>query len=129
MLNVPIYRAKKIDSDEWVEGTGITDDFLKINTYEQFKKEDKIWLWSDYKWVEILPSTLAIHLPSMIDKDGKKIFASLSENGKGGDVINFLDSEGRDSETTVIYKDYVIFPFDWINSNICKVVEIQKKAK
>ena len=31
-------------------------------------------------------STLAIHFPDMLDSQGNKIFASLSENGKGGDI-------------------------------------------
>ena len=42
------------------------------------------------------------------------------------DVSGSLDSEGRDSEITTIYKENVIFPFDWISTNIVKVIGIQE---
>ena len=38
---------------------------------------------------EIDPTTLAIHFPDMLDSQGNKIFASLSEDGKGGDIIKY----------------------------------------
>ena len=86
-VNIPIYRAKKIDSDEYVLGTGTTD-FLNVNQYKQFQGEGRIWLWSNYSWIEIDPLTLAIHFKDMLDCDNKKIFASLdSDNGIGGDRL------------------------------------------
>lgn len=101
MTNIPIYRAKKIDSDEYLFGTGTTD-FLNISM--MFRIDDKykndgsrLWLWSDYSWKEIDPSTLSIHFPDMLASDsdrllpnGEKdlrIFASLSEDGKGADIV------------------------------------------
>ena len=36
---------------------------------------------------EIDPTTLAINLADMLDSQGNKIFASLSEDGKGGDLM------------------------------------------
>ena len=41
--------------------------------------------WSDEDKT-IDPSTLAIHFPDMLDSEGTKIFASLSEDGMGGDI-------------------------------------------
>ena len=93
---IPLYRAKKIDSDEYVVG------FLNAKTYNlatthhadlpHYTIEDDIGIW------RIDPSTLSIHFPNMIANDsdrllpnGKKdlrIFASLSEDGKGGDIVN-----------------------------------------
>ena len=36
---------------------------------------------------EIDPTTLSIHFPDILDSQGNKIFASLQEDGKGGDII------------------------------------------
>ena len=81
--NIPQYRAKKIDSDEYVEGYYV---YLKrykkhylINTFSFEQYNLKRW--------EIEPSTLSISFPDMLDKNNKRIFASLSEDGKGGDII------------------------------------------
>ena len=80
--NIPIYRAKKIDSDEYAVGFYIGDD----------KRQCITILDPEYNnaptYITIDPSTLAIHFPSMNDSDDKKIFASLdSENGIGGDIL------------------------------------------
>ncbi len=74
--NIPIFRAKKIDSSEYIIGyleEHNTNDFyisLMPNEVDAYK---------------IDPTTLAIHFPSMVDSNGNKIFASLQEDGKGGD--------------------------------------------
>ena len=77
-LNIPIYRAKKINSDEYVEGylkrCTDTGNILWIQTKD----------WMDY---QIDPSTLSIHFPDMVDSEGTRIFASLSKDGKGGDIL------------------------------------------
>lgn len=76
--NIPLYRAKKIDGDEYVIG------FL-FKDYYNFK-----WFIHDsVQTDEIDPSTLSIHFPDMLDSEGGKIFASLSEDGKGGDEFEF----------------------------------------
>ncbi len=80
---IPIYRAEKLDSDEWAEGYLSCDRFLEcylIDTGEEFNED-------------IDPNTLAIHFPNMIDKNGKKIFASLSEDGVGGDDLTWGEIE------------------------------------
>ena len=86
-MNIPIYRAKKINSDEFIEGYLIDVRFI-------FKE------WIDDVWTsfgetksnkalvyEIDPTTLAIHFPDIIDSQGNKIFASLNKDGKGGDIM------------------------------------------
>lgn len=99
---IPIYRAKKIDSDEYVEGALIANAFFKRET-----KEPCCYIFDNSKIdydcfvdiaeqlddYEIDPSTLAIHFPDMIDSEGTKIFASLSEDGKGGSI--FYNSYNR----------------------------------
>ena len=88
-MNIPIYRAKEINSNEYIKGTGTTD-FLNINNisgFEHYNDGTRLWLWSNYFWIEIDPTTLAIHFEDMLDSQGNKIFASLSEDGKGGDIM------------------------------------------
>lgn len=124
-LNIPIYRAKKIDSDEWVEGfysQGVSRD-----------KETRFAITNIIMLKEIDPSTLAIHFPNMIDSEGTKIFASLSEDGKGGDI---LSAESRKSFVPFFEGGncYILDDgFKWIFNNFltieatrCKVTGIQE---
>ena len=85
---IPEYRAKKIDSDEWVEGYYLPE--IDDNASEElmgFEWFDVLrTMYGDhYQDIAIDPETIAIHFPNMLDKNGKKIFASLSEDGVGGD--------------------------------------------
>ena len=78
-MNLPQYRAKKLGSDEWVEGYlfGIWDKYYIL------------WGTTNHvpNQIEIDPSTLAIHFPDMLDSEGNKIFASLSKDGRGGSIV------------------------------------------
>ena len=104
---IPIYRAKKIDSDEYVIGycEYIPNDGRSINIINSgcwiswIKLDNKGF--RDRFEVEVDLTTLAIHFPDMIDSQGNKIFASLSENGKGGDVITY----DEDIRIIAIYKN------------------------
>jgi len=108
--NIPQYRAKKIDNDEYVEGQlshyisqdgSIWDDEgLIIHTRIFYDIDDKEQGYY-YSLDKIDPSTLAIHFPDMKDSEGTKIFASLSEDGKGGDRIKWL--HGDDEEYYVYH--------------------------
>lgn len=103
-MNIPIYRAKKIDSDEYVTGTvSVLWDYIDRETedlneneldepirrvvicgaYDNYSGGDGWNFRSDF----IDESTLSIHFEDMLDSQGNKIFASLSEDGKGGDII------------------------------------------
>ena len=85
---IPLYRAKKIDSDEYVEGFLIIDQLDEkpylMKVFDE-KPSMKEWIRSA---IDIDPSTLAIHMEDMLDSEGTEIFASLSEDGKGGDIVN-----------------------------------------
>ena len=89
-MKIPIYRAKKINNDEYVIGFYV---FSNIDRDTHLIRIDETY-WEDtglvYSEVEIDPSTLAIHFPDMLDRKGNKIFASLSEDGKGGDIVNIF---------------------------------------
>ena len=96
-MNIPIYRAKKIDSDEyiigstiiknkmWTSGKGYHDVFYIL-------KDENVSILTRFPVyypdvVRVDPTTLAIHFPDMLDSQGNKIFASLNEDGKGGDIL------------------------------------------
>ena len=104
-MNIPIYRAKKIDNDEYV----IFNSFYEYeNKYYAINKiiNQTIGGWFTNVMIpltyKINPTTIAIHFPGMLDSQGNKIFASLQEDGKGGDkmrcdeyygIAKYLDCE------------------------------------
>jgi len=93
MSEVPIYRAKKIDSDEYVEGFYIPyndkecyighRDIVCISN--RLVSEDKL----DVRAIKCDITTLSIHFPDMLDCNKKPIFASLQDDGRGGDIIEY----------------------------------------
>ena len=86
--NIPIYRAKKIDSDEYVEGYLISHYIFK-EWIDDFWTSYGETMSNKAEVYNIDVSTLAIHFPDMLDSQGNKIFSSLQEDGKGGDIIGF----------------------------------------
>ena len=92
---IPIFRAKKLDSDEYVEGEYSDTLFLCMGDiqghYISYKKINvvgkKITLQES-----IDPTTISIHFSDMLDSKGNKIFASLQEDGRGGDIVTILDT-------------------------------------
>ena len=104
---IPIFRAKTIKQDyneweEYQELKKIDGVWYAIGFYD-CKREVKTYLgdWetthlilirkstviSEVKTAEIIDiSTLSIHFPDMMDSQGNKIFASLQEDGRGGDI-------------------------------------------
>ena len=80
-MNIPIYRAKKIDSDEYVIGWYSSPIIIEGKLYLSITNQD-----GEHR---IDPTTLSIHFPDMLDSQGKEIFASLSEDGKGGDIVEY----------------------------------------
>ena len=85
-MKIPIYRAKKLGTEnEYVEG------FLKNCTDTGL---DIFWIQSnEFIDYQIDTNTLSINFPNMVDIKGSKIFASLGENGKGGDILFDMEYE------------------------------------
>ena len=116
-MNLPIYRAKKINSDEYATSMTIREDYR--NDWKEMlegewtdNRRDFIDMWIDKekKWVEIDQTTLSINFPDMLDSQGNKIFASLSEDGKGGDILGI---SGR-TETLFINESVIqTYTFKW----------------
>ena len=87
MINLPTYRAKSNEQKNiYVEGLLIgVDQELNLCT---IRTND------DYIGGEICYlHTLSINFPNMLSIQGNKIFASLSENGKGGDILFDMEYE------------------------------------
>ena len=104
-MNIPIYRAKKIQSDEYVVG-------YYTEKVKQYPGRHYIHFNNGYTetYERIDPLTLAVHFKDMVDSEGSKIFASLSKDGKGGDI---LDISGR-TETLFIEEAVIqTYMFKW----------------
>ena len=94
---IPYFRAKKLGTkDEYVVGFLQQDacGFYIISYYIPPV---------GYGSTKIDQSTLAIHFPNMLDYQGNKIFASLQEDGKGGDIVQNYDYGGN--KYVLVYND------------------------
>ena len=93
---IPVYRAKKIDSDEYVKGYLVRADdydadvdedqviYFIMDKMENYRTSE---VWDFVQNSRIDPTTLSIHFPNIIDSQGNKIFASLDI--KGGSLIEY----------------------------------------
>ena len=86
-MNAPIYRAKKIGSDEYVIGyySPAYDIHHYIITYLGVDTKVNVVYQMSTDIHKIDPTTLAIHFSDMIDSQGNKIFASL--NNISGSIL------------------------------------------
>lgn len=100
-MNIPIYRAKKIGSDGYVIGyySPAYDIHHYIITDLGVDTKVNVVYQMSTNIHKIDPTTLAIHFPNMTDSQANKIFASFSEDGKGGDKFLF------DNEIFIIWFD------------------------
>ena len=88
-------RAKHLYSDVYFTSESIKFEFNQMYLY--FKQE--------HRWVECEQDTRSINISDMVDSEGTKIFASLSKDGKGGDIcINVSDDRYIDIKHTVFMK-------------------------
>ena len=121
-MNIPIFRAKQIDGDEWVEGY-----YHKVHRavdvgYGDIEKGEYIFDVEDgITAYDIDTKTLAIHFPNMIDKNGTKIFASLSKDGIGGDIVDVGYNYIR--EPMIMGK--IIYVYNYDNSEVIGIYNEQ----
>ena len=92
---IPIFRAKHHRDNIYFIGSLIGKD----DEYYIIEDEDMEY----YRPID--PTTLAIHFPNMLDCQGNKIFASLSEDGKGGDICYVRDFSYGDLQGVARYED------------------------
>ena len=75
-------RAKSLYGNDYIISVSAKFEFNQMYLYSKPFKQ----------WVECDESTRSINFEDMKDNEGTKIFASLSEDGKGGDIITSLDN-------------------------------------
>ena len=120
MIDLPIFRAKKLDSDKYIIGQYIETEFsneeycdieeqetiIKHCIIKDFRTVHDDYEYCNFDITEIDIATLAIHFPDMIDCQGNKIFASLQEDKKGGDVCSVNDYIDSGLKGVAIYQNY-----------------------
>ena len=97
---IPIYRAKKIDSNKYVEGfyrPPVTFKGKELSTHALFQEDDM-------NCIEIDIQTLAIHFPTMIDNYENRVFASLGKDGIGGDEVEGYCRDCNGDEIQIMHK-------------------------
>ena len=112
-----LFRAKEKNSNNYVIG------------YEYYNHiEDEYYIThyvsgSNYK---VDRTTRSINIEDMLDSQGNKIFASLQEDGKGGDIMQddeyFGIAKYKDCQFVVEYEDCI----DNIDNGNFEVIGIQK---
>ena len=128
-MNIPIFRAKKECDGEYIEFKTYFEEDGKYRAIIKFAKQE-VDGWLDSVYIPLTfridPSSLAIHFPDMIDSQGNKIFASLSEDGKGGDIMQddeyFGIAKYKDCQFVVEYEDCI----DNIDNGNFEVIGIQQ---
>ena len=140
MIDLPIFRAKKLDSDKYIIGQYIETEFsneeycdieeqetiIKHCIIKDFRTVHDDYEYCNFDITEIDIATLAIHFPDMLDSKGNKIFASLQEDGKGGDIMQddeyFGIAKYKDCQFVVEYEDCI----DNIDNGNFEVIGIQQ---
>ena len=109
---LPTFRAKKKDSDGYVEGflyqdlvCYIPSDGIKSDTYLKAVDADSWYIMDSYsRNTQIDIDTASIHFPFMLDDNKNKMFASLQKSGKGGDILSVFNIEAQE-----LQEGYCIF--------------------
>ena len=106
---IPIYRAKKIDSDKYVKGclvraddydADVDEDQVIYFIMEKMENYRTSEIWDFVQNSRIDPATLSIHFPDMIDNDKNKLFASLKvKKGASKVLIKFNEDFSNDCVT------------------------------
>ena len=107
MINLPIFRAFSETFDKYILGVPYFSDGRYYMLVDDCNKNNNIGSGS----YPIDETTLSIHFPDMLDSKGNKIFASLQEDGKGGDIMQddeyFGIAKYKDCQFVVEYEDCI----------------------
>lgn len=102
-------RAKHLYSDEYIISDSIKFMFSGTQMY--------LYDYKNCRWVECEQDTRSINLSDMLDSEGTKIFASLSEDGNGGDN---LWNESELETYCVIFEEFEIMLFEFLDNKSIK---------
>lgn len=81
VVALPIYRAKELKKEDYIEFQG----FLPISNVNILGSKAGCAKLNDGTIVDL--DYLSISLPKMVDKNKTRVFASLNDEGKGGDLV------------------------------------------
>ena len=110
-MNIPIYRAKKIDSDEYVVGR------------KDSRKDNILYVKNaDVLYIKIDTSTISINFPDMVDSKNIPIFASLNKDRKGASLVKV---KGKNKLSKFAFSVNDIFTYKK-KYNTLQVIGIQK---
>lgn len=120
-LNTDSYHE---DYSEYAEcfNCGEKSYFHNNNWIHDYQGEIEHLIRNNGEYAKIDPTTLAIHFPDMLDSQGNKIFASLNEDGKGGDIVEI----GKYKMNTIFENGIITFncepfskygAFQWCNKS------------
>ena len=108
MMTRELFRALEIRTDA-------AEHWVMSDSIKWFG--DSMWLRHDDSWVQCFPETRSVSYENMIDKNGKKIFASLNQKSMlGGDKF-IIDNK----EYIYFFSEYgleTVIDTDWIDKNI-----------
>lgn len=135
-----LFRSYELDTAELIVGSYIKEDgfYIENGVHVCGKPCTRHYIQDeDNNKHEIAPEYLSINFEDMLDSEGNKIFASLSEDGKGGDIaksiatmndhgqkgaIHYATVKFRNGNT--YYEGATLFPFNV--TEILKVTGIQQ---
>ena len=113
-LNMPLFRAEVKDSKFHREDIEFFTELIDGKRYVvgllcTKGRQIEVTKGDTTTFINIDNSTLAINFPDITDSQGNKIFASLSEDGKGGDIMKDDEYYGiakyKDSRFVVDYEN------------------------
>lgn len=103
-----LFRSFELDTANIVIGNYVEENgFHMVEGIPNFEKpcvRDYI-IDGDGNKREVTPDYLSINFPDMLDSEGNKIFASLSEDGKGATICQLFDCDGGTFRDILIWKD------------------------
>lgn len=143
---LPIHRARRLNTDEWYEGffsykTLRVNGELKEVPFLSTQINISGWVdgvqnqnnW-DKREFEIDINTLSIHFSHLIDKNKRKMFASLNPEGLGGDLLTSIGYESNMYEHVLCFNpeegflNVIFLPYDIKGYNLLKVEVVGMKG-